>query len=115
MKVHPCAIFMKELMPTAYNSMYELCKHNPMRCVIINQVSKERTYIDGHFVDIEYRNDTLEINYICVDLVAGMCGIPTMDGHCYVMYNGKSYQDMMQLYKDFKNNELSKEIDEALG
>lgn len=46
MNVHPCAIFMKKLMPTSYNVMYAQCKHNPMRCVIINQITKERTYID---------------------------------------------------------------------
>lgn len=115
MNVRPTAIFMKKLMPTSYNLMYAQCKRNPMRCVVINQITKERSYIDGHFVDIGYHNDTLEINYICIDLVAGMCGIPTMDSHCYVTYNGKVYHDMMQLYRDFKNNELSKEIEEALG
>ena len=114
MNVHPYAIFIRRLTPAIYDAMYKNYKDNPMRCVIINLVTKDRTYIDGHFVDIEYQNNALKLNYICIDLVAGMVGIQSMDSHCYVTYNGKKYYDMVQLYKDFTYTELIKEIDSAL-
>lgn len=116
MRVHPVAISVKEIMPYVYGEYYHKHKDNPMRCVIVNMVTKDRTYIDGYFVSIRYVNNDskLVIDYICERMNAGMVGIPTMDSHCFVTYMGKEYRNMFELYKDFENDKLIKEIDKAL-
>ena len=103
-------------MPYVYGEYYHNCKDSPMRCVIVNQINKDRTYIDGYFVSVKYdgHDDELVIDYICERLSAGMIGVPTMDSHCFVTYMGKEYRNMSELYKDFENDKLIKEIDEAL-
>ena len=116
MRIHPVAISIKEIMPYVYDEYYHKHKDNPMRCVIVNMVTMDRTYINGHFVSIRYANydNELVISYICERLNAGMIGIPTMDSHCFVTYMGKEYRNMSELYKDFENDKLINEIDEAL-
>lgn len=118
MRIYPYAIYTKVGMPDTYDLYYQEFKDNLMRSVIVNQINKDRTYIDGYFVSINYRegagDGVLEISYICKRNVHGMIGIKTMDEHCFVTYNGKKYNDMGKLYRDFQNDQLNKEIDEVL-
>ena len=119
MNIQPYAIYTKAGMPDTYDFYYHAFKGNPMRCVFVNQKNNRRIYVDGYFISIDYRegagDGVLEISYICKPDVHKITGIRTMDEHCFITYNGKKYTNMSELYHDFQNDQLSKEIDEALG
>ena len=109
MKVYPVNIGYNDL---SLNTIIESMS-NPMRCVYINQITRDRTYVDGYFVRIYSRDNYLEIDYIGNDNY--FIGVSSMDSHCYVVYKEKKYYDMSELYRVFENDRLSKEIDNALN
>jgi len=108
MKVYPINIGYNDL---SLNTIIE-SRSNPMRCVYIVQTTGDRIYADGYFVRIYSRDSHLVIDYIGDRIYT--IGVPSMDSHCYVVYKEKKYYDMSELYRDFENDRLSKEIDNAL-
>ncbi len=99
----------------SFDEFLQFFSNNPIKCIFmyLTHSGCTKNYVNGYFIGIEYEanSDELLIYYVTDENLPH--GVSQL---CTVTYNGKNYdyKSVMELYRDYQHDKLSKEIDEAL-